>query len=434
MAAAGVIQHLSIPQSRARRMQEELRFALGQVSKAELAAWGVASGGRFGVGIWRRGKSLYSIAKRAGKFTISEVREGLQAGQEHRFGDHSKERGKQLVKAGGQALSWAKVKAQGLPEVARALKDHPAETAPRLLGATIGFLTGSGGLDANGGVLSPDVDLLFGIGAHRSVLTHSLILGAAAEATILSAVELSKLVHKKLPANHDVIWDHLASHGQNFALGLATGYGVGLAYHLGVDATVQAAPLHGIPVPMPMEAHQAVMLGSAVAEVSHERTGQQTSSSDSREGSKRTSEVLRVAEMVRDGKLSPDDAVELVESLSIAQADAPDTYDPEQEPEPIRVGSSTGVAFDIAPTPPRPRRVRVSAVREAEEQARNRVPRPPIPPSTSGSIQSVDLGEAAQNILASGAAITVGLATYPLIGPGGTVLGLGTFHLLRRRR
>lgn len=250
-------------------MQEELRFALGQVSKAELASWGVASGGRFGVGIWRRGKSLYSIAKRAGKFAISEVREGVRAGQQHRFGDHSKDRGKQLVEAGKQAVSWAKVKAQGLPDVARSLRDHPAETAPRVLGATIGFLTGSGGLDANGGVLSPDVDLLFGIGAHRSVLTHSLILGAAAEATILSAAELSRMIHGKLPANHDVLWDHLATHGRNFALGLATGYGVGLAYHLGVDATVQAAPLHGIPVPMPMEAHQAVMLGSSLGEVTY---------------------------------------------------------------------------------------------------------------------------------------------------------------------
>lgn len=250
-------------------MQEELRFALRQVSKAELAAWGVASGARFGVGLWRRGKSLYSLAKRIGKFAFSEIREAVQAGQEHRFGDHSKDKGRQLVEVSKQAASWAKVKAQGLPDMARSLRDHPSETAPKVLGATLGFLTGSGGLDANGGVLSPDVDLLFGIGAHRSVLTHSLILGAAAEATILSAAELSKLIHKKLPDNHDVLWDHLASHGQNFALGLATGYGVGLAYHLGVDATVQAAPLHGIPVPMPMEAHQAVMLGSSFGEIAY---------------------------------------------------------------------------------------------------------------------------------------------------------------------
>ena len=433
MATAGVIQHLSIPQSRARRMQEELQYALERVSKAELAAWGVASGGRFGAGIWRRGKSLYSIAKRVGRFTITEVQEGVQAGRGHRLSDHSKERGKRLVKAGKQAVSWAKVKAEGLPGVARDLRDRPAETAPRMLGATIGFLTGSGGLDANGGGLSPDVDLIFGIGAHRSVLTHSLILGAAAEATILSAAELSKLIHNKLPANHDVLWDHLASHGQNFALGLATGYGVGLAYHLGVDATVQTAPLHGIPVPMPMEAHQAVMLGSAVAEVAHGRTVRPAESSESAEGSKNSSEILRVAEMVRDGKLSPVDAVELVESLSKAQANAPSSCDQEKQPKPIRIVSSSGVAFDIAPTPPRPKRVRVSAAREAEVRARNRVPRPPMPPVASGSEQSVGLGEAAQNILASGAAITVGLATYPLFGPGGTVLGLGTFHILRRK-
>ncbi|MCZ7579737.1 MAG: hypothetical protein M5U21_02775 [Fimbriimonadaceae bacterium] len=253
-------------------MQDELQFALRQVSKAELAAWGIASGGRFGVGLWRRGKSLYSITKRVAGFAYGEVRDGVNAQRDHRFSDHAKDRGKRLLNTGERAWSWTRVKAQGFPKAVRSLTERPAEMAPRMLGAAIGFLTGSGGFDANGGVLSPDVDLLFGIGAHRSVLTHSLILGAAAEATILSAAELSKLVLNKLPANHDVLWDHLASHGQNFALGLATGYGVGLAYHLGVDGTVQAAPLHGIPVPMPMEAHQAVMLGSAVSEVVSKRS------------------------------------------------------------------------------------------------------------------------------------------------------------------
>lgn len=251
-------------------MQDELQFALKQVSKAELAAWGIASGGRFGVGLWRRGKSLFSIAKRVAGFAYGEVRDGVNAQRDHRFGDHAKDRGQRLLNTGERAWSWTKVQAQGLPKVARSLKEQPAETAPRMLGAAIGFLTGSGGFDANGGVLSPDVDLLFGIGAHRSVLTHSLILGAAVEATILSVVALARLIHERLPTNHDILWDHLATHGENFSVGLATGYGVGLAYHLGVDGTVQAAPLHGIPVAMPMEAHQAVMVGSAFAEVAYQ--------------------------------------------------------------------------------------------------------------------------------------------------------------------
>lgn len=248
-------------------MQEELQFALKQVSKAELAAWGMASGGRFGVGLWRRGKSLYSIAKRVAGFAYGEVRDGVRAKRDRRLGDHVQDRGRSLLTTGENAWSWTKVKAQGLPGAARSLKERPAETAPRMLGAAIGFLTGSGGFDANGGVLSPDVDLLFGIGAHRSVLTHSLILGATAEATILSVAALARMIYDKLPANHDILWDHLATHGENFAVGLATGYGVGLAYHLGVDGTAQAAPLHGIPVPMPMEAHQAVMVGSAISEI-----------------------------------------------------------------------------------------------------------------------------------------------------------------------
>lgn len=267
MAAAATSPYLTFSHSRTRRMQEELQYALRHTSKTELVVWGAASAGRFGSGLWRRGKSLYRIAKATGKLAYCEVREGIRAGQEGRLAEHGRDRASKVKAFGTKAATWIRDHAQELPSVARSLKDHPAEAAPRMLGATLGFLSGSGGFDANGGVLSPDMDLMFGIGAHRSVLTHTLILGAAAEATILSFAELAKIIHQKLPRDHDILWDHLASHGQNFAIGLATGYGVGLAYHLGVDATVQAAPLHGIPVPMPMEAHQAVMLGSSVAEV-----------------------------------------------------------------------------------------------------------------------------------------------------------------------
>lgn len=94
-------------------MQDELQFALRQVSKAELAAWGIASGGRFGVGLWRRGKSLYSITKRVAGFAYGEVRDGVNAQRDHRFSDHAKDRGKRLLNTGERAWSWTRVKAQG---------------------------------------------------------------------------------------------------------------------------------------------------------------------------------------------------------------------------------------------------------------------------------------------------------------------------------
>jgi hypothetical protein len=284
-----------------------------------------------------------------------------------------------------------------------------------MLGATIGFLTGSGGLDANGGVLSPDVDLLFGIGAHRSVFTHSFVLGAAAEATILSVAELSELIHNKLPVNHDVLWDHLATHGRNFALGLATGYGVGLAYHLGIDATVQAAPLHSIPVPMPMEAHQAVMLGSAVAEVTNNPKTEPNLEVERPYSSNSTKDATRIAHMVREGRLSPDDAASILDSIL---SDSP----PWQSHSEKTQGTS-------------------SVVRDARTENQSRwgvepgttVPFSPRVPYSKTPNLNLDAGKIAQRGLAAFAGITVALVTYPLIGPGGTVLGLGTVHLLRPR-
>jgi hypothetical protein len=47
---------------------------------------------------------------------------------------------------------------------------------------------------------------------------------------------------------------------------LAIGTSAGLAYHLLVDALIQPAPLHGLPVEMPIEMHQTIMAASGLAE------------------------------------------------------------------------------------------------------------------------------------------------------------------------
>jgi hypothetical protein len=107
---------------------------------------------------------------------------------------------------------------------------------------------------------------LAGIGAHRSALTHTLIAGIVAEGLLLALADLAAEVHDRLPNNHDPIWDDLARIGRPLAENLAIGTSAGLAYHLLVDALVQPAALHGLPMSMSLEGHQGVIAASGLAE------------------------------------------------------------------------------------------------------------------------------------------------------------------------
>jgi hypothetical protein len=129
----------------------------------------------------------------------------------------------------------------------------------------MGFYAGSGGLDGDGGI--PDTDLALGVGWHRSLFTHSIIAGTVAEGAILALADLADVVIRQLPTHQrDPFWDRLAVTKDRLAHQLAVGTSAGIAYHLAVDATLQPAPYHGMPLAMPMEAHQALMGMNALAE------------------------------------------------------------------------------------------------------------------------------------------------------------------------
>ncbi|PIP00689.1 hypothetical protein CJ014_00870 [Pleomorphomonas carboxyditropha] len=148
--------------------------------------------------------------------------------------------------------------------IATALYRNPAETAPQLMMLTFGFLTGSGGLDGNGGI--PDLDFQLGIGHHRSLLTHSILSGLVVETLCLGFIDLVCTIADKLPEDRDPIWDVLVSRGNALVAAASTGLSAGIAYHLGVDATLQPAAYHDLPFSMPIEGHQAVMGANAAAE------------------------------------------------------------------------------------------------------------------------------------------------------------------------
>jgi hypothetical protein len=146
-----------------------------------------------------------------------------------------------------------------------AFKSSPRESALELSTFLIAFYLGSGGLDGDGGV--PDLDLALGIGDHRSIFTHSIIAGIGIEMASFAFVDLVGVVHGRLPPDHDALWNELRDGGDRLARVFSNGASLGIAYHLGIDATVDGGGTYkDLPFSIPQEWHQAIAAGNATAE------------------------------------------------------------------------------------------------------------------------------------------------------------------------
>ena len=248
-------------EQRTARLYEELRFALGRTDATLMKNWGKRGAARLVFLTARRVGGLASLvtglARFGGREFIDQVKAiGTGAGSRH-FGRRSA-----AAIDGGIAVS--RETRRIVKEISTDLLRDPKRTAPKLLGALIGVGAGSGGVDGNGGV--PDLDLLAGIGYHRSPLTHTIIAGIVLEGLLLALVDLASEVHHRLPHDHDPLWDELAEIGRPFAESASVGLSMGIAYHLMVDSIFQPGTYHGLPVEMSTEAHQAIFGANAAAE------------------------------------------------------------------------------------------------------------------------------------------------------------------------
>lgn len=261
--------------TRGERLIAELREGIHYTDSEELTRWGIRTAARFGTGTLRRGYRIAALAVRLSSAVIREVGLAATHAARGRLGDHLQERSQAALSATRRIAGEGAAVAGAAALLVARLRTEPAEAAPVLFGAAAGFLIGSGGLDADGGI--PDIDLHAGIGAHRSIFTHSILAGAAAEAVIIGALDLVTIVYRQLPAVHDPIWDALFSQSLRFGDAMRRGIDGGLAYHLIADGTVQGItpykdlPVHGLP----MEAHQAILVTNGAAEgaVAVERRG-----------------------------------------------------------------------------------------------------------------------------------------------------------------
>lgn len=255
-------QTFSIDQSRRARLIEEITVAVNGTPKRELQDWGSRIPVTMSKVTIRRCKNLGNMLVNLGTGAINEGSWAIRAFREGNLKEHMRGRGR----AASESIKNAGLAANNvLRQLSSSLRKDPAQEIPKLAVGVIGFFAASGGVDGDGGV--PDLDFLGGIGDHRSIFTHSVIAGAVIETLLVSITDLTKTVHRNLPDDHGPIWENLIAGNEKILKALSQGMSAGIAYHLGVDATIDGDGTYkDLPISLPQDVHQVIIGSNAVAE------------------------------------------------------------------------------------------------------------------------------------------------------------------------
>jgi hypothetical protein len=238
----------------------ELQDAVKRTDRGILAAWGVDVIRATGLAGLRRVERVGTLIKRVGKGSFDEARAAIEAGHNHQLPEHAIERGK----AAWQATKELSNRTAKTVRVFSALLKN-RETLPLAVTTIVAALVASGGVDGDGGI--PDLDLqLGGIGAHRSILTHSIIAGTVCEGGLYGLATLVGLVYERLPSPHDDLWDVIERNRVTYLRATADGISAGIAYHLLVDGLVQPGTYHGLGIELPQPVHDAIATLNGIAE------------------------------------------------------------------------------------------------------------------------------------------------------------------------
>jgi hypothetical protein len=242
-------------------LSAEFAFAIRQSNARDLGDIAEHACRDLGSALTRRAGNVFDTARKLTSATTSEVKAGVQAWQNNRLIEHTGIRRKAAVD--GAANKYRAGKEFG-SQLVSAVREAPADNLPKFVVTVIAGLAASGGVDGDGGV--PDMDLLAGIGYHRSPFTHSIVAGAVLETAVLTLIRVVEKLHDRLPETHDPVWDEFQKHSTSVLDAAGRGASVGIAYHLLVDGIAQPGAYHGLPVEMPIEAHQGLFVLNAGAE------------------------------------------------------------------------------------------------------------------------------------------------------------------------
>jgi len=246
-------------QRRAERLTAELRVALAKLDRRQLFEWGSDAARMSGHVIVRRGLRLGKTVVFLGRGAAAETSEAIDSVRQGNFARHVKARGEAFFDTVRATSKRVRQRATQFASMAR----NP-EQLPEAVVTVIAALVSSGGLDANGGI--PDLDLQFGIEAHRSIFTHSIIAGTVVEGSLYSIATLVGMTYRHLPSSHDPLWDTIDRNRDRFLAAVATGASAGIAYHLLIDGTLQPGTYHDLPAHLPLAGHGGILVANAAAE------------------------------------------------------------------------------------------------------------------------------------------------------------------------
>lgn len=252
----------SLEGTRASRIQGELRRAFAQASKADIQGLASRVPTHFVGAAGRRANSVVGLLKSGAALigsAVIEIEDGVKSARRGEFAAHAKAR---VGAAAQNTAEFSKRAYATAVTLKRAAAQDPTGFATTVLVLAAGFQVGGGGVDGNGGV--PDMDIaLFGIGGHRSILTHSILPGIAIETAARILVDVVSTLRDKLPLDRDPIFNGIIKIIEDANKGISAG----IAYHLAVDGLVQPAAYHDLPVTeVPLAVHQSIFVANAAVE------------------------------------------------------------------------------------------------------------------------------------------------------------------------
>lgn len=135
-----------------------------------------------------------------------------------------------------------------------------------ILTLAIFFYVG-GGTDMEGGL--PDTDIaIMGIGEHRNIVTHSILIGLGVEFAGRFSLNTLEKIKNRMPSNRHFIWDRVYGYMDKHKEKAVAAMWLGLGTHLLKDSGIFG---HGVtsykdlPFSMPIEGHQGLFAANGIA-------------------------------------------------------------------------------------------------------------------------------------------------------------------------
>jgi len=253
---AAAIEVGQIDRNVLRRLTEELKYAVSRMDGKEWQAL------------------LTAAIVRSARETCRSKYEGLRGLGRLSWEGLQKIRQDGLEETSRELLVMAKKTVGTLPHRARETLSRlsclsPAELRDELVPIVIGLIVcyaSAGGLNLEGGL--PDTDLELGIGMHRNILSHSLLIGFTTEGMLRFGVEVLAGLHGKLPAEHCTVWDNVHRLIKKCESSAITGLWVGICLHFIKDAGLfshTTKPYTGLPGEHGMAFHQGLFAANGAA-------------------------------------------------------------------------------------------------------------------------------------------------------------------------